>query len=155
MSRTQSSPAGKMAFESRNAPDTTQSSKLADRIAHMSDQPSTWLRAPAPARFVRKQNKETTIRGQPNTSNHVSSVDMKIDSVSNTSATIEIDADLWSFAYNGNSTGRAHTLSTQSMYYRAHRQHVAEELTKNDILPAALEHTCDELWDGFLRELSI
>jgi hypothetical protein len=80
---------------------------------------------------------------------------MNIECDSNISAMVEIDSDVWTFAINRNSTIRAHTLSTQSKYYLAHRQHVAEELTKDDMVPAIQSDSCDELWNGFLLELSV
>ena len=151
LSRTKSTPAGKIAYETRIAADNAQSNDSENQIANMTDRPSTWLRAPAPARFVRKQNK-AEIKGHPRSSNVA---DMEIDTLSNISATVEIDADVWTFANNRNSTGRTHTLSTQSKYYLAHRQHVAGELTKVDLAPATLGDSSDELWDGFLRMLSV
>jgi hypothetical protein len=137
--RTRSSPDGKIA-----------SSHLEDQFVHTSDQPSTWLRAPTPARFVRKQNKEGK-KGQPD----VSSKNTHIHRESSISATVEIDADVWTFANNPNSPGRAHKSSTQSKYYLAHRQHVAEELTKAETVPTTRVESSNELWDGFLRVLSV
>ena len=151
LSRTQSTPAGNTAYEPRTAAENAQSSDSEGQIVQ--DQPSTWLRAPAPARFVRKQSK-TDIKGQERSSNVTSAV-TQIDCASNMPATVEIDADLWNFANHRNSLGRAHTLSIQSKYYLAHRQHVAEELTKADMAPATQVDSCNELWDGFLRVLSV
>jgi hypothetical protein len=138
LARTQSSPDGKSA-----------SRDLGNQADLEESQPSTWLRAPAPARFVRKQNKEAS-----RTAN-ASSEDMKIDYASNISATIEIDPDIWSFSINRNSTGRVHALSTQSKYYLAHRQHVAGELTKADTASSTQDDACNVTWDGFLRVLSV
>jgi hypothetical protein len=152
LSRTRSWPAGEIACVSRQAAHNTQSSNVEDQI-QQSDRPSTWLRAPAPARFVRKQNKPGA-KEQPRSSNDSSEI-VKLGSDSSTSATVEIDAEVWTFANNRNSTGRAHALSTQSKYYLAHRQHVAGELTKADAVATTQGESCDELWDGFLRVLSV
>ena len=120
-----------------------------DQFTPMSDRPSTWFRAPAPARFVRKQNR-VDIKS-PN----VSWENMDIACESNTSASVEIDVDIWTFANSRNSTGRAHSMSTQSKYYLAHRQHVAGELTKSETVQTAADNSSSELWDGFLRVLSV
>ncbi len=71
------------------------------------------------------------------------------------SDTTEINAVMWTFANNRNSTGRAYTISTQSKYYLAHRQHVAEDLIMSDSVPDILGDTCNKLWDGFLLDLSV
>ncbi len=153
LSRTRSWPAGEIACDARQAAHNAQSSAVEDQIQQMSDRPSTWLRAPAPARFVRKQ-KKTGAKEQPRSSNDSSGI-VKLDRDSRTSATVEIDAELWNFSNSRNSTGRAHALSTQSKYYLAHRQHVAGELTKADAVATTQGESCDELWDGFLRVLSV
>ncbi len=124
---------------------------MGDQITCMSDRPSTWLRAPAPARFVRKQSKDE----KKNTSSGLSSDKMQVDCASSIPATVEIDADLWTFANTRNSIGRTHTLSTQSKFYLAHRQYVAEALTKADMVPTTNGDSCNALWDGFLRVLSV
>jgi hypothetical protein len=160
ISRVRSLPAGKNepAYESKrtadNADNAQNGSDLKDQIVCMSGRPSTWLRAPAPVRFVRKQNKEE-VQGQLRSSN-ISSAEMGIECVSRISATVEIDPEVWTFANTRNSMGRTHTLSTQSKFYLAHRQYVAVELTKADMVPTpAAGDTCNELWDGFLRVLSV
>ena len=124
-----------------------ESSKVMDNAQdQIADRPSTWLRAPAPARFVRKQNRVE--------SSSVSQENMDLACESNTSATAEIDDDIWTFANRRNSTLRAHTTSTQSKYYLAHRQHVAGELTEAETVQTAPDSSCDALWDGLLRALS-
>ncbi len=128
------------------------SSDLEDQIAHMSVRPSAWLRAPAPIRFVREQKAD--IKEQHILSN-VSSKNMKTDCDSNIT-TVEIDRAVWAFAINGNFTGRAHMLSTQSKYYLAHHHHVAGELTKAETVPWTTRgESCNELWDEFFLVLSV
>ena len=138
-----------MAFEFSKAAGSARSRNSDDQIAPTADRPITWIRAPAPARFVRKQNR-VDIK-----SSSVSPENMDIACESNTSATVEIDDDIWTFANRRNSTLRAHTLSTQSKYYLAHRHHVAGELTEAETVQTAPDSSCDALWDGLLRTLSV
>jgi hypothetical protein len=119
----------------------------------MSDRHSTWLRVPDPARFVCKQNKAEA--KSQNRFPNMFSKGTKIKCDSSISAVVEIDADVWTFADNRNSTGPAQGLSTYSRYYLAHRQHVAGELSKGDMVQATKTDLSDALWDGFLRELSV
>jgi hypothetical protein len=156
LNRAMSWPAGKMNYNSNKLADNDQSRDLKDQIAHMSDRPSTWLRAPAPSRFVRKQNKVDLKSPSMASEDIEQACDPNTSAtVDNTSATVDIDAEMWTFAKNRNSTGRAHTLSTQSQYYLAHRQHVAGELTKAETVSPSPSDLCSELWDGFLRVLSV
>ncbi len=78
----------------------------------MSDRHSTWLRVPDPARFVCKRDKAEA-KAQNRFPNMLSK-GTKIDCDSSISAVVEIDADVWTFADNRNSTGPAQGLSTYS-----------------------------------------
>lgn len=145
----------KIHYESRNATDVTDLVHHVpsdDQILGTPVQASTWLRAPAPARFVRKQSKVEN-KGHCGTLPQ-SSEQPPADCVSIIPISVEIDADQWTFTNDRISTIQMHTLSTQSKYYIAHRQYVAEQLTKTETRLANEADSYNELWDGFLRELS-
>jgi hypothetical protein len=115
---------------------------------------TSWLRAPAPAKFLRRQIRaETSLRQhrQP----EISKNNKATVSVGNTADNVDIDADLWTFSNNQNSVGSCKR-STESKYYIAHRQYVSKELTNSEIKFCLNDDNAEpEIWDGFLRALSV
>jgi hypothetical protein len=130
---------------------------LVDQIVQVSERSSTWILAPEPVRFMRKQNRAERFLEITKLSPMSSfmSAGTEIENMSNNSATAEIDSGVWNFANNRNLIERTHTLSSRTKYYQAHRQHVAEELIKSDTVPTMLGDSCSKLWDGLLLELSM
>jgi hypothetical protein len=111
----------------------------------ISNQTNSWLRAPAPARFTRKQGKVGAAAGHPENSENIKVSASEYEPV-------HVDVDLWTFDIQRNTYHR----STGSKYYTAHRQYVAKELTKTDAASCTnLNDDDTEYWDEFLRFLSV
>jgi hypothetical protein len=111
----------------------------------MSDQGSTTIRpplAPAPVKFVRKHSKAEAQQTANSNSKEVT------DSAEHVA---ETNDGIWG------GPDYPYKESTESKYYTAHRQHVAEQL-KTSYFPSITHDDSDpenDLWDGLLRILSL
>ncbi len=124
--------------------------EIMDDQALSSIRPNSCLRAPNPSKFVRKQRKSESTQIHQG---HLANEEFK-DRAENFQDTVEIDrgADLWTFANQQNFFER----STKSNFYTAHRHYVTDELTKPDIsFTTSYLNTDNDVWDGFLRILSL
>jgi hypothetical protein len=131
-----------------------------DQIETLPNRSSSWIRAPAPVKFVRRQGKVEIAQGQRGQTENLEPDKVKAseENISN-----NINFDLSTDKCNSGKQRNAQLIffgsskrGTESKYYKAHRLNVAEELKKSEYESSNNYNNADnDTWDGVMRVLSV